>query len=133
MLTITILVIALLTLFQFSVYAWRAALAETAAVRLTAAGRLAVECDARPLQIKDFSKILGLQELCPDLTGEAAHLWSVRYYFSLVQGLKNLLGRRLPVFADWSERELTTCTRYVAVQIDQRLQRNQAVAEALFC
>lgn len=133
MLTITILAIALLTLFQFTVYSWRAALAETASARLTEAGRLALECEAKSLQVKDFAKILGLQTLCPDLTGAPEHLWSVRSYFSLVQGLKNLAGRFLPVFADWSERELATCTRYVAIQMDQRLQRNRTVADALFC
>jgi hypothetical protein len=37
----------------------------------------------------------------------------------------------MPAVAAWSERELTICARYAAVQIDQRLQANLELAASL--
>ncbi len=68
----------------------------------------------------------------------AAYYWRaikglglVRAYYALVDCIASLVGRSMPAVAAWSERELTICARYAAVQIDQRLQANLELAASL--
>jgi hypothetical protein len=49
----------------------------------------------------------------------------------LTRALNMMVGVRVPAVAQWIEREGTICARYVAVQIDQRLQANMELAAAL--
>jgi len=46
----------------------------------------------------------------------------VRIYYRAVRAL----GRVLPALAPWSEREMTVCARYLAVQVDRCLASNAA-------
>jgi hypothetical protein len=55
----------------------------------------------------------------------------VRRYYTLVASIASLAGRSMPAVAAWSERELTICARYAAVQIDRRLQANLELAASL--
>jgi len=55
----------------------------------------------------------------------------VRAYYRIVEGLGALSGMRMPLVAEWCERERVICARYAAVQIDRRLQVNLALAAAL--
>jgi hypothetical protein len=55
----------------------------------------------------------------------------VRGYYALVDGIASLVGRSMPAVAAWSQRELTVCARYAAVQIDRRLQANLELAASM--
>jgi hypothetical protein len=39
-----------------------------------------------------------------------------------------MLGKIVPPVASWAETEMATCSRYVAVLMDQHLERNLACA-----
>ena len=39
-----------------------------------------------------------------------------------------LLGKLIPVMSNWANSEMTLCTRYAAVLVDQHLERNMARA-----
>jgi hypothetical protein len=49
----------------------------------------------------------------------------------LIDGFASTVGRIMPAVAAWSQRELTVCARYAAVQIDRRLQANLELAASL--
>jgi len=48
-----------------------------------------------------------------------------------VNGVAKVVGQAVPAIAAWSQRELTVCARYAAVQIDRRLQANLELAASL--
>jgi hypothetical protein len=116
-----ILVFSLAALAQFGFYAWRAAVITFAA---------AVVLD-NTLENKDFQALAALNEICPALNTSTPRIGLVRIYYRAVERLSALLRSSLPSVAGWAEREMATCARYMAVVVDQRLQRNQACFAAL--
>jgi hypothetical protein len=52
-------------------------------------------------------------------------------YYRFIEGLDAILGKRIPTFAAWSERERAICARYAAVLVDRRLQANLDLAASL--
>jgi hypothetical protein len=60
-------------------------------------------------------------------TGPRRGLVLVRLYYRAVRAL----GRLLPPLAPWSEREMTVCSCYLAVQIDRFLASNAACSRRL--
>ncbi len=49
---------------------------------------------------------------------------AIRTYYSVIK----TLGRIVPAMSDWATAEMATCARYVAVLMDQHLERNMATA-----
>ncbi|HEY4840207.1 MAG TPA: hypothetical protein VIH72_16450, partial [Candidatus Acidoferrales bacterium] len=70
-----------------------------------------------------FSAILSLHRLTPGLDNQPSRLRGLQVYYSLVDSL-----RKLPALNQWAQSEMTTCTRYLAVIVDQRLSNNLAYA-----
>ena len=58
----------------------------------------------------------------------SSDLGFVKSYYSLVEKLSTLAGKRMPAFGVWCDAERATCARYAAVQIDMRLQMNYEMA-----
>src|SRR5450759_196312 len=48
----------------------------------------------------------------------------IRAYYAVVEKL----GSIVPAMAKWADAEMATCSRYVAVLMDQHLERNMACA-----
>jgi hypothetical protein len=61
----------------------------------------------------------------------ATGLGFVRVYYRVVDGLSAVASQRMPGLSSWCDKELTVCARYVAVQIDRRLQANMELAAAI--
>jgi hypothetical protein len=123
--------ISIVALSQFAVYYWRAMLAGAAAQPVSERILAAAGVRDGKLTGEDFHALLGLHDLTPELRSGGKNLLLVRVYYSLVEGIASLAGRSMPAVAAWSERELTVCARYAAVQIDRRLQANQELAASL--
>src|ERR1700737_1775164 len=116
--------VSVVALVQFALYYWRAIISGVAAQPiseriLTAAGITAPQVGAR-----DFRSILSLHDLSPDLRGPNGSFIGVRTYYSAVEKLGNLI----PAMTSWANAEMLTCSRYVAVLVDQHLERNMACA-----
>jgi hypothetical protein len=123
MMAALIFVISVAAVIQFAVFSWRAGLLSFSAEPLSETLKSAAEPFANPLNPKDFRVFAALQGLCPDLAPTRSHeLWHVRLYYRALETLESLA----PAFRAWSQREMATCTRYLAVDLDQRLQRNLA-------
>ena len=123
MISVLMLIAALIGMVQFGVSYWRSILASTAAQPLSerfcaAAGLQHAKPDA-----DDFSAILSLHRLTPGLENQPSRLRGLQVYYSVVDSL-----RKLPALNQWAQSEMTTCARYLAVVVDQRLGNNLACA-----
>jgi hypothetical protein len=131
MFAIMIFAIAIVALFQFALYYWRAVLtgvaSQTISNRVLEAAQVAESgpCGA------DFAKLASLHELTPELKRGDGGLGFVRIYYEAIHGLQTLFGGLSPAVANWGEREMALCARYAAVQIEHRLQANLAQAASI--
>jgi hypothetical protein len=116
-----ILVFSMAALAQFGFYMWRATVITLAAT----------DVSDNTLENKDFQALAALNEICPALNVSTPKIGLVRIYYRAVEWLSASLRASLPSAADWAEREMATCARYMAVVVDQRLQQNQACFAAL--
>ena len=125
MVAVILLVISTVALGQFALYYSRAVMAGVASSQpVSDRLRLAAGIEATSIGPTDFNAVLSVNEMAPGLHGPCGPMRLVRTYYALVAGL----GRVLPALAAWSEQEMTLCSRYVAVLVDQRLEQNLACA-----
>jgi hypothetical protein len=117
-----IFVISVAALAQFGLFTWRAGLLSLADHPLSEQICNAAGISANSISPEDFETLSSLHKVCPELKQASRELWPVRVYYNMVRALGWLGGNKLP----WASSEMALCTRYVAVVIDQRLQRNQA-------
>ena len=47
-------------------------------------------------------------------------MFAIRMYFKAIEKM----GQMVPAMSSWANAEMSTCSRYVAVRMDQHLQRN---------
>jgi hypothetical protein len=116
--------VSVAALVQFGVYYWRAVIAGVASKTISERIRVAAGLATSTIGGQDFHNILILNDLTPDLQGPAGSFRAIRTYYSLIKTLGNIV----PSMANWSSQEMATCARYVAVLMDQHLERNLATA-----
>lgn len=116
--------VSVVALIQFGVYYWRAMIAGVAAQAVSDRIRVAAGLSSSMIGAQDFRNILILNDLSPELRGPAGSFRGIRAYYSVVEKL----GSIIPAMSNWSKAEMATCSRYVAVLMDQHLERNLATA-----
>ncbi len=126
-----ILVISAAALGQFAVYSWRAGVLCAAGQPISEQTVAAMGISSNSLQSEDFATLQSLHNVCPGLEETSRQLRLVTAYYHAVRSLGRLFGSLSPTCGAWANRELATCTRYVAVSIDQRLRNNQAQLASL--
>jgi hypothetical protein len=126
-----IFAIAIVALFQFALYYWRAVLTGVASQTVSNCVLEAAQVAESGPCGADFEKLASLHELTPELKSDHNGLGFVRAYYEAVHGLQSLFGQLSPAVADWGEHEMALCARYAAVQIERRLQNNLAQAAAI--
>lgn len=124
MVAVLIFVVSAVTLAQFGLYYWRATLSSVASRPISERIRVAAGITRTTLDGQDFHSILILNRLSPDLRGASGNFAAARAYYVVVR----TLGRIVPGIAGWAETEMATCSRYVAVLMDQHLESNMACA-----
>ena len=125
-----ILAIAIVALFQFAIYYWRAVLTGVASLPVSSRVLEAAHAGDGELRGEDFGRLASLYDLTPELQGGGSSLGLVSLYFAVVRKA----GKLSPAFLNWGEREMALCARYAAVQIDRRLQANlEQAASVRFC
>ena len=118
------LTVSVTALVQFALYYWRAIIAGIAAQPVSDRIRTAAGLTTTQIGAQDFRSIVSLHDLSPDLRGPNGSFVGVRAYYSVVEKL----GSLIPGMANWANTEMLTCSRYVAVLLDQHLERNMACA-----
>ena len=116
--------VSTVALVQFGLYYWRAMIAGVASQAVSDRIRLAAGISAAAVSGLDFRNILIIKDLTPELRGSSGSFMAIRAYYSMIEKL----GSIVPAMANWSKAEMATCSRYVAVLMDQHLERNMACA-----
>lgn len=124
MIAAILLTVSIVAFCQFALYYWRAMISTVAANVISERIRVAAGISGRAVGAHDFYNILILSNLSPDLRGPGGSFRVVRTYYSIVAKV----GKLIPSMANWSKAEMTTCSRYIAVLMDQHLERNMAYA-----
>jgi hypothetical protein len=124
MMAVILFLVSTVAFVQFGLYYWRATISGVAARAISDRIRMAAGISAASVGAQDFRNILIIKDLSPDLRGSVGSFRVVRSYYSIV----STLGKIIPAMADWSKAEMTTCSRYVAVLMDQHMANNLACA-----
>lgn len=120
-----ILVISFAALVQFAAFTWRAGL-----LRVTSEP-LPDQAVTDLLQARSFEDVSAYQQLCTEAGADAgANLRSVRLYYRFLKFVSTLGSSIVEAAAPtgWTQREMALCTRYAAVVLSQRMERNHALA-----
>jgi hypothetical protein len=120
MIAVIILIVSMVAFAQFWVYYWRATMSGVAAQAISERIRVAAGITHESISAEDFRSILILKDLSPNLRGPNGSLFAIRTYYKIIEKV----GRMVPAMASWANTEMATCSRYVAVRMDQHLQRN---------
>ena len=124
MMATILFLISMVAFGQFGIYYWRASIAATSRTPVSDRVRVAAGISTTSLSSRDFRAILNVHDLTPDLRGPAGKFRAIRAYYLVVE----TLGRFIPSVTDWAEAEMTMCSHYIAVLVDQHLERNMACA-----
>jgi hypothetical protein len=127
MIAAIIFTVSIVAFGQFGLYYWRAMISGVAAQAITERIRAAAGISTPAVGALDFHKILILNDLSPDLRGPGGSFKVVRAYYGIVEKL----GKIVPAMAAWSNAEMTTCSRYVAVLMEQHMERNMVTASQM--
>jgi hypothetical protein len=120
-----ILVFSLGALIQFAAFTWRAAFLSVATAEIP-------ENNIKSIEMSDFYSAAAYQRLCPELADRGgSSLRSVSVYNRFLQFLSSIADTVFPVASGWAQREMVLCTRYAAVSLAQRMERNQMLAAEL--
>ena len=122
MVSALILVVSIAALAQFGIFTWRMAVITLAAEPLSEVGQTAITPNITG--DNDFRTLAALNSICPELKSAGSKLWFVCAYYRGVQALDRLSSTVLPSVSGWTHDEMALCARYLAVVMDQRLQRN---------
>jgi hypothetical protein len=124
MIAAILFMVSAVALVQFALYYWRAIISGVATQPISERIRTAAGITAPQIGARDFHSILSLHDLSPDLRGPNGSFIGVRAYYSVVEKL----GKLMPAMSNWANGEMLTCSRYVAVLVDQHLERNMVCA-----
>jgi hypothetical protein len=116
--------VSTVALLQFGVHYWRAMIAGVASQCVSERIRAAAGISSTAVGAKDFRNILIIKDLTPELRGSNGSFMAIRAYYSIIEKL----GSIVPAMANWSKSEMATCSRYVAVLMDQHMARNMEAA-----
>ena len=121
MTAVLILAFSVLALVQFAISQWRMIWLTTANQPLSDSLQAATGIDALTIGPNDFGRLLGLCELSPRLKTGTPWLREVRGYYRMVESLEVVCRSIQPGLSAWASKEMKTCSRYVAVLLDQTL------------
>jgi len=125
MISLFILVFATFALVKFGVSQWRAIWISTANQPLSEALQMTAGIEGAAIGAQDFGALLNLcDNLSPDLKKKSPWLKEVSLYYRAVAKLEQISRMKLPSIASWANMEMQTCSRYVAVALDQNLSMN---------
>ena len=125
MLSLLILVFSGIALIRFAISQWRAIWISSAHQPVSDSLHFATGIDASGVGPGDFGRLLDLcEQLSPELNKTTPWLNEVSVYYRTVAKLKQICDARIPRLAAWASCEMETCSRYVAVVLDQNLAMN---------
>jgi hypothetical protein len=117
-----ILAFSVLALLSFSISQWRMIWLTTANQPISDSLRAATGLDADAIGPNELDKLLGLcDELSPLIKKRTPWLREVAFYHFALRQLQRTVRSIQPMLSKWAAGEMATCSRYVAVVLDQNL------------
>lgn len=117
-----ILVFSGIALVRFAVSQWRAIWITSASQPLSDSMQITTGIDGAAIGAQDFRSLMDLcDRLCPDLRRASPWLREVSIYYRVVLRLEQVFRHKVPRLSVWASREMQSCSRYVAVLLDQNL------------
>jgi len=126
MFSILILTLSVMGAMQFGISYWRSLIAGMAAQPLSDRFAEFAGLEKSSISAGDFTKLLSLHRLTPDLKRQPSSLTALRIYYTAASVLT-----KLPALNRWAQDEMRNCARYVAVLVDQRLSHNLDTAAGM--
>ena len=123
MLSKLILVASIIGGAQFFIGYFRSMILSMAAQPLSEKFFVAAGFKNAAMHADDFSRLMSLHRLMPDVKTVPNSARRLNLYYSVVK----MVGS-LPGLGGWSQNEMSTCTQCLAVIVDQRLLLNLARA-----
>jgi hypothetical protein len=123
--------IALVAMGQFALYYWRAVFTGIASLPVSSRVLEAAQVDEMTMCGNDFTKLLSLHNLTPELKEGKSGLGLVRVYYEVLNRVESMFQGVSPLLAAWTEKERLLCARFAAVQIERRLQANLMQAASI--
>lgn len=117
------LIASIVAMLQFGLSYWRSLIAGVASQPLSDRMCAAAALGHATPGAGDFSALLSLHRLTPGVESHHSNLRGLRSYYTAMDTLC-----RLPAMSRWAHSEKATCSRYLAVLVDQRLSANLACA-----
>jgi hypothetical protein len=125
MVSFLILAFACFALLKFGISQWRAIWISLASQPLSDSLQVEAGIDGATIGAQDFGSLLALcDQLSPGLKKASPWLTEVSVYYRAVAKLEQAFRAKLPSVANWANREMQVCSRYVAVLLDQNLSMN---------
>jgi hypothetical protein len=124
MIAVIIALVSVVAFAQFGLYYWRATISAVAAQAVSNRILVAAGITHPAIGPGDFRNIIILKDLSPDLRGPNGSFRAIRTYYAAIE----TIGKIVPAMANWANTEMATCSRYVAVLMDQHLERNMVCA-----
>jgi len=122
MLSMAILLFSAGALVRFAIGQWRAIWISAANQPVSGSLLATAGIEADQLAGPDFDSLVALHDnLCACTKSTAPWLPEITRYYRVVSRLQFATKALLPLFSTWATREMTFCSRYVAVAIDQHL------------
>lgn len=125
MISVIIFGISLVAAGQFSFYYWRTMISRVAERSVSDQLWAAVRAASGGDHSHSFRTVLTLLQVAPQLRDSRSDFVAIRAYYVLIE----VLARCIPQTESWLKSEMGTCARYVAVVLDQRLERSGACAK----
>jgi hypothetical protein len=116
------LILVILALGALALFSRRAVIGGIAAGPISDRVRQAAGLDSLGVCAADFGALISLHAAAAGLSNTGAGVGLVRAYYVSVLAISSAL----PGLAAWSEREMTTCSRYIGVLVDRSLEHNAA-------
>ncbi len=120
MLAAIVVIVTLVEFAQLELLYWRTKIAKISTLPISDRVRAAAGISSQAIKADDFRSLLSLHEHVPGLHGPAGDFRVVNSYYRAVEKL----GRLIPASAGWANAEMTICSKYAAVIVDQHLERN---------
>lgn len=117
-----ILTLSVMALASFAISQWRMIWLTTANQPLSDSLQAATGIEAASIGPNDFGTLLGLcDELSPRIKKATPWLREVTNYYGFVAKVERTFRSIQPALSAWASAEMRTCSRYVAVILDQNL------------
>jgi hypothetical protein len=129
---VLILALSSVALLQFFVSYCRSVIAASSAVPLSDQVWEVTGIESRKLRGEEFIRILQLMSLCPDSGTNHSAIAAVRTYFRMVSFVRSTLRGVIPGVVFWADAELSGCTRFAAVALDNRISRSRQMMAQQF-